>query len=327
MFSKNFVLLYIFFSYCYYCNGNYCERFRESFDSLLYNRVLIGQVIKSLFTRGGILSCAHRCLSLPSCSSYNYQMSESAHGVCELNGGKEGDQENLVEKAGYVFARRRKPPRSCKEARQLISKPASGYFYIQDNNCHEFKVYCDFTSEPGWAWTLVMSESLQNVGEPFTRRGLFKNEPMNPDVPNWEAYRLQLDRMKGLRSESTHWRITCSLNLASVVDYRDYVRAKFKDFDLLTHKDGGSKTCELVDYIDVHGHNCKNCTAVWYQARDYILTHKSNETLCDFAGAPGSIQVGVHSEQNFGRYAFYNPNFRCTSNNSATTNYWFGSQV
>ena len=33
-------------------------------------------------------------------------MSES--GVCELNGGKEGDQENLVEKAGYVFARLRK---------------------------------------------------------------------------------------------------------------------------------------------------------------------------------------------------------------------------
>ena len=108
MFSKTFVLLCIFFSYSCYCDGDYCERFRESFDSLLYNRVLIGQVIKSLFTRGGILSCAHRCLSLPSCSSYNYQMSESDYGVCELNGGKEGEQENLVEKPGYVFARRRK---------------------------------------------------------------------------------------------------------------------------------------------------------------------------------------------------------------------------
>ncbi|RMX58643.1 hypothetical protein pdam_00017973 [Pocillopora damicornis] len=93
-------------------------------------------------------------------------MSESDHGVCELNGGKEGDQENLVEKAGYVFARRRKPPRSCKEARQLISKPASGYFYIQDNNCHEFKVYCDFTSEPGWAWTLDM----QNMADTNTHK-------------------------------------------------------------------------------------------------------------------------------------------------------------
>ena len=220
------------------------------------------------------------------------------------------------------------PPRSCKEARQLISKPASGYFYIQDNSCDKFKVYCDFTSEPGWAWTLVMSESLQNVQKPFTQRGLFKNEPMNPDVPNWEAYRLQLDRMKGLRSESTHWRITCSFDPASVVDYRDYVRAKFTNFDLLTHENKGWKTCELVDYIDVHGHNCKNCTAVWYQSAQYILTHKSNESLCEFGSAPGSIQVdGVHSEQNFGRYVYYNRNFRCTSNNSSTTNYWFGSQV
>ena len=30
-------------------------------------------------------------------------MSESDYGVCELNGGKEGDQENLVERAGYEF--------------------------------------------------------------------------------------------------------------------------------------------------------------------------------------------------------------------------------
>ena len=35
-------------------------------------------------------------------------MSESDYGICELNGGKEGVQENLVEKAGYVFARLRK---------------------------------------------------------------------------------------------------------------------------------------------------------------------------------------------------------------------------
>ena len=108
MLSKSAVLLYFLFSYYGYGDEFYRGRFRESFDSLLYNRVLIGQVIKSLFTRGGILSCAHRCLSLPSCSSYNYQMSESDYGICELNGGKEGDQENLVEKAGYVFARQRK---------------------------------------------------------------------------------------------------------------------------------------------------------------------------------------------------------------------------
>ena len=104
MFSKKIIICFVLFSYYCYAHERSCQQYTESFDSLFYNRVLIGQVIKSLFTRGGILSCAHRCLSLPSCSSYNYQMSESDHGVCELNGGKEGDQENLVERAGYVFA-------------------------------------------------------------------------------------------------------------------------------------------------------------------------------------------------------------------------------
>ena len=189
-----------------------------------------------------------------------------------------------------------------------------------------FKVYCDFTSEPGWAWTLVMSESLQNVGKPFTRQALFANEPMSPEVPNWEAYRLQLDRMKGLRSKSTYWRITCSFDPASVVDYRDYVRAKFKNFNLLTYR--GDETCELVDYINVHGHSCEKCTAVWYQSDGYILVHRSYQNNCEFGRAPGSIQDNDrYSEQNFGRYEVYNPNFCCTSSSSATTSYWFGLRV
>ena len=129
--------------------------------------------------------------------------------------------------------------------------------------------------------------------------------------------------MKGLRSESTHWRITCSFDPASVVDYRDYVRAKFQNFDVLTYK--GSKTCELVDYINVHGHSCENCTAVWYQSDGYILVHRSYKKHCEFGRAPGSIQDNDrYSEQNFGRYEVYNPNFRCTSSSSATNSYWFG---
>ena len=97
MFSKSTVLVYVLFSY--YCYGNevYCGRFMMSFDSLLYHRVLIGQVMKPLLTRGGILSCASRMLV-----SYFLlinQMSESDHGVCKLNGGKEGKQETIKERA------------------------------------------------------------------------------------------------------------------------------------------------------------------------------------------------------------------------------------
>ena len=92
---------------------------------------------------------------------------------------------------------------------------------------------------------------LTERGKPYTRQALFTNEPMSPEVPNWEAYRLQLDRMKGLRSESTHWRITCNFDPASVVGYRDYVRAKFKNFNLLTYS--SDKTCELLEYMNFYG--------------------------------------------------------------------------
>ena len=149
---------------------------------------------------------------------------------------------------------------------------------------------------------------------------------MSPEVPNWETQRLQLDRMKGLRSESTHWRIICSFDPASVVGYRDYVRAKFKNFNLLTYR--SDKTCELLDYMNFYGHSYEKCTAVQYQSAGYILFHRSYKKHCEFGRVLESIQDNDrYREQNFGRYEVYNPNFRCTSSSSATTNYWFGLRV
>lgn len=83
------------------CNEDFC---RVSKSFLLYNHVLVGHVIKTLLTRG-IFSCAHKCLSLSSCSSYNYETSAMRYGVCELNGASAGGkQQNLTEKYGFAFA-------------------------------------------------------------------------------------------------------------------------------------------------------------------------------------------------------------------------------
>lgn len=82
------------------CDEDFC---RETTSSILYNHALIGHVIKSLLTRG-IFSCAHKCLSLSTCSSYNYQTSATQDGVCELNGGSEDDHQKLTEKTGFAFA-------------------------------------------------------------------------------------------------------------------------------------------------------------------------------------------------------------------------------
>lgn len=210
----------------------------------------------------------------------------------------------------------------------MTNKRTSGLFCIQDNNGDLYKVYCDLASEHGWAWTLVMSQTLRNKKEPFTQSSFYINKPMNPEAPNWDAYRLPLESMEALRSKSTHWRITCSFDPSSVINYRDYVRAKFKKFDLLAYD--GDSTCEEVEYINVHGHNCENCTAVWYQYNGYFLTHRSALDLCDFGKAPNSVIDSYYrtSEQNFGRYrGRINHNFRCTTNDFSSTNYWFGSRV
>ena len=182
-------------------------------------------------------------------------------------------------------------------------------------------MYCDLTSEPGWAWTLVMSQSLQNSEEPFARSGLLVNLPRNAETPNWNAYRLSLGRMDELRNWSTHWRVTCNFP-SQVVDYRDYLRVEFEQFDVL--KFAAPRVCKQVEYMNVRGHACQQCTAAWGQKIDLFLTHRSDVNECDRGRTPGFIK----SEQTFGRYKKgRNPKFRCTSGSSSTTNYWFGRRL
>ena len=169
-----------------------------------------------------------------------------------------------------------------------------------------------------------MSQSMLKRAEPFTQSSFSLNHPMNARAPNWEAYRLPLARMEELRSQSTHWRITCSFP-SSGVDYRDYVRAEFAKFDLLTFQ--GSKACKEVDYINVRGHDCGHCTSAWWQNANYgnFLVHVSSVKGCELGASPN---FGGPHEHNFGRYRQYlNPDHRCTSDDSASTNYWFGGPI
>lgn len=167
-----------------------------------------------------------------------------------------------------------------------------------------------------------MSQTLGNRNEQFTQRGLLVDSPKNAEIPNWQAYRLPLSRMKELRSHSTHWRVTCSFPSFGV-DYRDYVRAEFEQFELLTFK--ANRHCKQVEYMDVRGHACQQCTAAWGQDKDDFLTHRSDVANgCDRSKTPQN----VNGEQTFGRYKKgRNPKFRCTAGDSATTNYWFGSRL
>jgi len=211
-------------------------------------------------------------------------------------------------------------PNSCMDL-FMIGQYSNGYYQIAGAGGETWIVYCDFNSELGSVWTLVMSWSLENAQMPaFRSRSLTQDAPVNELSPNWEVYRMSKEQMKFLKAKSTHWRVTCQFDVADV-DYQDYLRGNFANFDITSFL--GRGICKEVDYINVRGIG-GHTTATFWQKEDSNLLHiDTSHGGCGFdarAGAKGS-------EDNFGFYGSTNDAFTCTSGPSATTQYWFGSYI
>jgi len=204
----------------------------------------------------------------------------------------------------------------------------NGYYKLEVKG-KIWKVFCDFTSEPDSAWTLVMSWSFENANTPaFKTKSLIEDAPVNERIPNWDVYRMSKDQMINIKWKSSHWRVTCSFDKIQVgykeemrVDYRDYMRGKFSDFDI-TYFEGQGK-CKKVEYINVRGHGGHETARFWQRTSIEILHTDSSSTGCQFNAKSGA----KFSEDNFGLYLYTNPKFRCTSGPKATTQYWFGGYV
>ena len=213
------------------------------------------------------------------------------------------------------------PNKSCLDYLRSGFK-TNGYYSIIDQTGNSLTAYCDFESEPGSAWTLVMSWSLQNNNlSAFKVATLTENAVVNEKTPNWNAYRQSKNAMSFLKSQSSHWRATCSFNKVKF-DYRDYVRGSFKNFDITTFL--GYGLCKKVEYIDIRGHiGCNTMVAFWQLKGHNMLHVDSAADLCLYDGTSGAVS----SEDNFGLYRYTNNKFRCTTDPSATTQYWFGGYV
>jgi hypothetical protein len=174
------------------------------------------------------------------------------------------------------------------------------------------------TSEAGSAWTLVMTYALKDRQmDQIARKTMQQDTPVNEHSPNWNLYRMSLSQMTHLKSQSTHWRSTCSFPTYKV-DYTDYVRAKFTDYDIMTFL--GSGICKKVEYVNIRGHQCAQCTSRWWQENNVDSSHNG----CQFVPTQGS----VHTENNFGYYTeAYNKKFRCSAGPLSTTNWWFGGYL
>ncbi|XP_065062780.1 uncharacterized protein LOC135689471 [Rhopilema esculentum] len=214
-------------------------------------------------------------------------------------------------------------PRSCLDHLRA-GTTTNGYYSIAGPNGESIPIYCDFTSEPGTAWTMVLSWALKNNNlVAFQSTPFSVDAPVNERTPNWVAYRLSKAQMISIKAHSTHWRATCSFNTYGI-DFTDYVRTNFKSLDVMTYL--GDGLCKKVEYINIRGHAAYQKTArFWQVLNTYILVIDSyySDDICQF----GAKQGAATSEDNFGYYGTINKNFRCTAGPESTTQYWFGGYL
>ncbi|EDO41111.1 predicted protein [Nematostella vectensis] len=209
----------------------------------------------------------------------------------------------------------------------------NGAYDILDDGGKLYPVWCDFTgtepfsATPTFAWTLVMSHSLMNRNNSaFCKTSLNVNEPVQEDTPNWDAYRLSLDRMDAIASHSTHWRATAGFpRYGGMRDYRDYMRGNFEQFDVMEYDGAGE--CKPVEYINIRGYPVVQTEAAfWQRDRKWGLHVDTGHFRCPYQ-PPWSII----SENNFGFYCegegAMNRNFRGTEDLGATTQWWFGGHL
>ena len=141
------------------------------------------------------------------------------------------------------------------------------------------------------------------------------SEAVSGDSPNWQAYLIPSSDLMWLGRQSTHWRATCRFETDGVV-YTDYMRASFADNDIIGASQPESD-CRMYEFINIRGNECTNCTAkTWYRP---LHIDSSAQAGCDF-----DPKENLYDEDNFGLYLAVNQQFRCTSNQQTTTQFWFG---
>ena len=213
-----------------------------------------------------------------------------------------------------------KSPTSCKQLQLEAKKPKNSTVYtLYDPASKSFyQTFCDHTSENGFVWTLLESFSLAN--NDFKNRPFLKDYPVNQNSFKWNKFRLALPIMNSTLSHSTHLRATCNFSTDGLVT-TDYLRAKTAYLNILQLN---GESCVKMEYINIRGYDCYNCTALMGQRSRRHLHTDSSDEYCQFKNASnGSVKSG-RGEDNFGYYHTINSLHRCTSGDNATTQWWFG---
>ena len=185
-----------------------------------------------------------------------------------------------------------------------------------------YEVFCDAISEKGFIWTLIESFSFRNNNE-FADKAFYKEYPVNQEAFTWSKFRLSWSRMITTAKRSTHVRATCNFNTEEL-KYRDYLRAKLNDIDVMRLKFDG---CKKYEFISIRGYNCSNCTAQFVQTDNWHAHTDSSwgpKMGCQFTSQSTGAVNARRGEDNFGWYETVNRVHRCVSSDNSTTQWWFG---
>ncbi|EDV25804.1 uncharacterized protein TRIADDRAFT_63826 [Trichoplax adhaerens] len=217
-------------------------------------------------------------------------------------------------------------PTTCAAVRSIYHVSQNGYFTLHDSTNKPYLAFCDFQSDPGFAWTLIESLSRTNAATTTFRKSFYYNVPSNECTPNWSNYRLSKAKMSALKqaASSTHFRATCNFdnqNEKGLANRRDYIRVSFCAYNSFFSA-RNAWICAVVDYINIRGYSCSKCNIPFYSYSNYHLfvDLPQAKVSCGRFNVP-DVKSG---EDIFGNYVHYHPKFSCTMNSTSTTNWWIG---
>lgn len=191
-----------------------------------------------------------------------------------------------------------------------------------------FPVYCSFRKNPTRTrvWTLIESFALDKLGY-FKFNSFHVDLTYNPhDPPSWNKFRIGKTRMTYIHSKSTLFMATCDFNVRMNGSLTpDVLVGRLSDVDILTYKYEYAKTCQKYIFIDVKGHQCRDCTANTEQNHGGYNTHfciDVTRNMCDFNVPSNTLFV-----RSFGFYQLFDTAFTCTASPQSTTQWWLGDEL
>ncbi|XP_048586318.1 uncharacterized protein LOC116615008 isoform X2 [Nematostella vectensis] len=276
------------------------------------------------------MDCAMLCTSHPRCLSFNHGTVPGGQNVCELlssDGYSHGALNRLQENSSFSFYRENEAmeSRSCLDYLKR-GRTEDGIYLIHTPGVgHLHEVFCDFSTEPGWAWTLLVSFARKHRNkDAFCTVGYTLDSPSNEETPNLEDFRFSKQRMTAIRDHSTHLRATTNYKPGSALSYRDYIRGKISNLDLTSFT--GADYCKKVDFISIRGIEGRDILVSFWQNLNSPLHIDPYFATCPFNAKQGS----QYNENNFGNYCNdgeMSTGFSGSATEESTTQWWFGGNA